>query len=367
MLSTIIRAAIRTRLILFMARDIANDDGNIRRYGPAVLATATAWPLAPELLATTLEAAGITVDGRLKHWHDLVGNPSREDRRRLVDRDRQRRHRAKPAEPVTRATVTSRDTGVTPTVTPARPYKEPARARLPEEKEKETHTGPDALRATPETPATITTSTNAITTPQAVAILETIWPGPIPARVTRLVVDRVHDAARWKRPLDPWAAAGWHIGPGAIRAILDRYDRDVDARRAEHAPSAGRPGRLPRQDAPAPPARHSPGTPPPDFVPSQRPPMTDDEYARSRQAFETAFQRFRATTPSPSTASPARTKPTLAQPTPDRPVPPFGDLATIPIVDRAEVFRRMLEAVGNARRASTGETVGRRSTFVAVT
>ena len=184
-LAITIAVGVRMRLVTFMARDIANDDGDVRRYAPAVLATATAWPVDPDVLVGTLEAAGITVGGRLKHWHDIVGNPTREDRRRLVDRDRQRRHRAKTPETVTRDSVTKRDIGVTGTVTAAETYKERPRARPPEEKEKETHTQRDALRATTETPNAVSESDPDVTVPAPVAILASIWSGTVPSNIAR--------------------------------------------------------------------------------------------------------------------------------------------------------------------------------------
>ena len=73
-LAITIAVAVRTRLVAFMARDIANDDGSVLRYTPDVLAFATGWPEDGGSLTDALEEAGITVDGRYRHWHAIVGN-----------------------------------------------------------------------------------------------------------------------------------------------------------------------------------------------------------------------------------------------------------------------------------------------------
>ncbi|MBU6289366.1 MAG: hypothetical protein KGS10_14505 [Chloroflexi bacterium] len=330
-LAVTIATGIRTRLVAFMSRDRDNDDGNVRRYDPQVLETLTAWPGKPGTLLAVLESAGITNDGRIRHWHDLVGNPSPTDRRRMVDRDRQRRHRARTAKSVTPDTVTKRDSSVTGTVTAAPTYKErpPARAQGVEV---DTHTQ-TALRAT----------TKPASEHPAVAILVGVWPGAVPASVARRITHEVRDIERWRRTVATWQSAGWHVGAGAIGAMLDRYRQDADGKRAKLALSGRTPGV--RADKPALPAAaapvvatHSPGTPPPTAVPPLPKPATPE----SRAAFARAFAGSPFRLSQGTRAWRSQTDPRT--PTTTKPVP---DLRSLPPDQRAAVALAALRTIGH--------------------
>ena len=346
-LAVTIATGIRTRLVGFMARDRDNDDGNVRRYDAQVLETLTAWPGKPGTLLAVLESAGITKDGRIRHWHDLVGNPSPADRRRMTDRDRQRRHRARAAgstpESVTHDTVTKRDSGVTSTVTAAATYKERPHARA-QGVEVKTHTQRDALRATETGPTVSDEPTASATPPEAVAILADIWSGPVPASVARRIVASVHDVERWRRTIATWQSAGWHVGAGAIGAMLHRYRQDADGKRAKLALSAPRPGvRADKLALPAVPAQvtptHSPGTPPPTTVPPLPKPATPE----SRAAFARAFAD------SPFALSQGRrTSRSECDPRPTTPTRPVPDLRSLPPDQRAAVAVATLRTIGRA-------------------
>ena len=348
-LAVTIATGIRTRLVAFMARDRDNDDGNVRRYDPEVLETLTAWPGKPGTLLAVLESAGITKDGRVRHWHDLVGNPSPADRRRMVDRDRQRRHRARTAESVTRDTVTKRDSSVTGTVTAAPTYKEHVRAGA-QGVEVKTHT-PSALRAKTEPRPKVSddpTAPDAL--PEAVSILADIWPGAVPASVARRITHEVRDIERWQRTIATWQSAGWHVGTGAIGAMLHRYRQDVDGKRAQVALPAPRPGvhatrihALPAVPAQVTPT-HSPGTPPPTIVPPLPKPATPE----SRAAFARAFAD------SPFTLSQSRrTSRSECDPRPATPTRPVPDLRSLPPYQRAAVALAALRTIGRAVTSAT--------------
>ena len=347
-LAVTIATGIRTRLVAFMARDRDNDDGNVRRYDPEVLETLTAWPGKPGTLLAVLESAGITKDGRVRHWHDLVGNPSPADRRRMVDRDRQRRHRARTAESVTRDTVTKRDSSVTGTVTAAPTYKEHVRAGA-QGVEVKTHT-PSALRAKTEPRPKVSddpTAPDAL--PEAVSILADIWPGAVPASVARRITHEVRDIERWQRTIATWQSAGWHVGTGAIGAMLHRYRQDVDGKRAQVALPAPRPGvhatrihALPAVPAQVTPT-HSPGTPPPTIVPPLPKPATPE----SRAAFARAFADSPFASSQGRRASRSQCDP---RPPTTRPVP---DLRSLPPDQRAAVALAALRTIGRAVTSTT--------------
>ena len=347
-LAVTIATGIRTRLVAFMARDRDNDDGNVRRYDAQVLETLVAWPGKPGTLLAVLEAAGITKDGRIRHWHELVGNPSPADRRRMTDRDRQRRHRARTAESVTPDTVTNRDSGVTSTVTAAATYKERPHARA-QGVEVKTHTQRDALRATETDPTVSDEPAASATLPESVAILASIWSGPVPASVARRITHEVHDIERWRRTIATWQSAGWHVGTGAIGAMLHRYKQDADGKRAKGAPSGPRPGVRAKVDAlSAGPAQvsvtHSPGTPPPTIVPPLPKPATPE----SRAAFARAFAD------SPFTLSQGRrTSRSESDPRPATTTRPVPDLRSLPPDQRAAVALATLRTIGRAVTSAT--------------
>lgn len=370
---------IRAALHAFAARHAP--DGDIAPFAATFIASVLDWPEDPHLVIPTLKTVGIlTTDSRIAGWEDTFGlvnrrpvpvayrtasaapdgihrrAPRREwlvgedhdDRRRRLNAERQRRWRS-------RHTVTRNALAVTPNgvgVTPKKSAVYMVPARPCDETKIDKHTQPTALRATTETPTTVTTSAPDVTVPEPVAILATIWSGPVTSRIARLVVDRVRDLPRWQRTVDVWHAAGWHVGPGAIRAMLDRYDRDVDGQRQKDAPSRRRPDRPAAQDAPP---KATPGSLPVTFVPPQRPPMTDEEFARSRAAFQQAREEFRAKIGAPP--SPSRpVGPTTAPTVPARPVPSSFDLVSMPLADRPAALERMLAEVAEAHRMSTAGT-----------
>ena len=348
-LAVTIATGIRTRLVAFMARDRDNDDGNIRRYDAQVLETLIAWPGKPGTLPAVLESAGITIDGRIRHWHDLVGNPSPADRRRMTDRDRQRRHRARTAgstaESVTRDTVTNRDIGVTSTVTAAPTYKERVHARA-QGVEVKTHTQRDALRATETGPTVSDEPTAPATLPEAVGILASIWPGAVPASVARRIVASVHDVERWRRTVATWQSAGWHVGAGALGAMLHRYRQDADGKHAKRAPSDHRPGvHVVKSDVASEPApRHSPGTPPPTIVPPlPTVPPTPDQVRASRQAFAAAF----AGSPFALSQLARRSRSERDPQPPTRATRPVPDLLALPPDQRAAAALAILSRIGH--------------------
>ena len=317
-------------LPIFMARDMGNDDGSVLRYTPDVLAFATGWPDAGGSLTDALEEAGITVDGRYRHWHVVAGDASPEQHRRLIDRDRQRRHRAKQATEtagnVAQGTVTKRDMGVTRTVTVAVAYKERARTVAREEVEIHTHSSSQSESAEMPQPPPATVS-------PAVAILSRIWTNPVPAAVAQRITRAVADIERWERTCTAWEASGWHLGPRAVSAMLDRYRQNADAPRQRQAKGFPRPVRANVVTTPTRPTEPIVTEPERTIIPADR--------EGFRRAFAgTPFAR-RIATATPPTTTVARAVP---------------NLATMSRTDRARVLTEMMSSIGQPRSAMMPES-----------
>ena len=281
---------VRAALIETLVLDHGNDDGAVTRYTSQALALAIGWPEAAGHVRAVLEATGITKDGRVPHWHAISGTRSPDERRRMQTRDRVRRFRE-------RQRLAQSDPTASPdSVTPRYPVTQSAaayievRARACAGTGTGTHT-PTALRAKTEPRPEVSeqpTAPDAL--PEAVSILASIWSGPIPPGVARRVTHEVRDVERWRRTVATWQSAGWHVGSGAVGAMIHRYRQDADGKRAQVALPAPRPGVRHKVDAlqavPAPVvATHSPGTPPPTAVPPLPKPATPE----SRAAFARAF------------------------------------------------------------------------------
>ena len=335
---------VRAALIETLVLDHGNDDGSVTRYTSSALALAIGWPEAAGHVRAVLEATGITKDGRVPHWHAISGTRSPDERRRMQTRDRVRRFRDRQrlaqSEPTASPdSVTSRY----PVTQSAAAYIE-VRARACAGTGTGTHTE-TALRAKTKPRADVSeqpTAPDAL--PEAVAILATIWSGPVPASVARRITHEVHDVERWRRTVATWQSAGWHVGTGAIGAMLHRYRQDADGKRAKLALSGRPPGvRADKPALSAGPAQvaatHSPGTPPPTAVPPLPKPATPE----SRAAFARAFADSPFTLSQGRRASRSECDPRPATTT--RPVP---DLRSLPPDQRAAVALAALRSIGRA-------------------
>ena len=338
---------VRTALLAYAAADPANEDGDVARYGPAVVAHVTAWPDCPATILEDLEAAGVTRHGRLVHWAYLAHASTAAERRRQLNRQYQRDSRAR-----RRAAdmLTNADTVSTKAAPAAAAYKECARAQA-RGVEAEKHTQPPALRADEE-PRPESCRPDAAQPSPAAAKLAELYGAPVPKaqaeELAGLVVDE-RDADAWQRTLDIWrrgrTADGqpWHAGPASFPRMIHRF-RQL---RQQDAPPAAR--TTPRRYEPprAPLATPSPaGTPPPSFVPpAPRPPRSPAEMQASLESFRTAFAGTRY-------ARLQRSEPTVRV-TPARAVP---DLSAIPPEQRRAVAERLLATLYRPAYASPPAT-----------
>ena len=280
----------------------------------------------------------------MPNWHAISGTRSPDERRRMQTRDRVRRFRDRQrlaqSEPTASPdSVTSRY----PVTQSAAAYIE-VRARVCAGTGTGTHT-PTALRAKTEPRPEVSeqpTAPDAL--PEAVSILADVWTGPVPASVARRITHEVRDIERWRRTVATWQSAGWHVGAGAIGAMLHRYRQDADGKRSKLALSAPRPGMRPKlalSDAPAQvvAATFSPGTPPPTIVPPLPKPATPESRAAFARAFADspfALSQSRRTSRSETDPRPA---------TPTRAVP---GLRSLPPDQRAAVALAALRSIGRA-------------------
>ena len=337
---------IRVRLVALMIRDRANDDGAVTRYTAPDLAFVIEWPDAAGNVHDVLETTGITKDGRMPHWHAISGTCSPDERRRMQTRDRVRRFRER--QRLTQSEPTASPDSVTPrypvTHAAAPLYKD--RAHACAGTGTGTHTRRDALRATETGPTVSDDPTESATLPEAVAILANIWPGAVPASVARRIVASVHDVERWRRTVATWQSAGWHVGAGALGAMLHRYRQDADGKHAKRAPSDHRPGvHVVKSDVASEPApRHSPGTPPPTIVPPlPTVPPTPDQVRASRQAFAAAF----AGSPFALSQLARRSRSERDPQPPTRATRPVPDLLALPPDQRAAAALAILSRIGH--------------------
>ncbi len=314
-LAITIATGVRTRLVAFMARDIANDDGSVLRYTPDVLAYACGWPEDGGSFADALESAGITVDGRYRHWHVVVGNFSPQDQQRMQTRDRVRRHRERAKAGTIGAddSVTQRYTVTSATDNLATAYKERARTVARKGLERHTHRVSQSERHDTPPPAPVT---------PAVEILSRIWQQPVPAAVAQRITEAVADIERWERTCTAWEASGWHLGPRAVSAMLDRYRQNADAPRQRQAKGFPRPVRANVVTTPTRPTEPIVTEPERTIIPADR--------EGFRRAFAgTPFAR-RIATATPPTTTVARAVPNLATMSrPDRDVAMAAMLARI--------------------------------------
>ena len=315
-LAITIAVAVRTRLVAFMARDMGNDDGNVMRYTPDVLAFACGWPEDAGSLTDALESAGITVDGRYRHWHVVVGNFSPQDQQRMQTRDRVRRHRARAKAGTIGAddSVTQRYTVTIATDNLATAYKERARTVARKGLERHTHRVSQSERH--DTPPTPTVS-------PAVAALSRIWKDKVPAAVAQRITEAVANIERWERTCAAWEASGWHLGPRAVTAMLDRYRQDADAPKQRQAKGFPRPVRANVVTTPTRQAEPIVTEPERTIIPSDR--------EGFRRAFEGTPFAGRIATATPPTTTVARAVP---------------DLATMSRPDRAVAMAAMIARIG---------------------
>ena len=226
-LAITIATGVRARLVSFMARDPHNDDGNTRRYGPGVLAIATAWPDDCGSLTDALEAAGITTGGYYRHWQYITGNPSRADLRRSSNRVSKRISRARAAGHV----LTSADIAMTSSSPTPGIYKERAHVTRPESvKVKKTLSPRDASHKRRETTATITPAKPVPIAPElapaARMLVDRFGWTPAHSKLETITATVGDDLKNWQYVLDEYVETDhWHKGPNALKGMLERFQR----------------------------------------------------------------------------------------------------------------------------------------------